>query len=86
MASFPLAMVSNNAKSIVTLRDDGESAPEIYKLVSVSNVDVGVAREAALVRRIDWNLIPIMMVLYLFSFLDRGKFAGCLKTCFMYFH
>jgi hypothetical protein len=32
-----------------------------------------VAREVALVRRIDWNIIPIMMVLYLFSFLDRGK-------------
>jgi hypothetical protein len=40
---------------------------------SNANVVTGVAREAALVRRIDWNLIPIMMTLYLFSFLDRGK-------------
>jgi hypothetical protein len=72
MASFPMAMVSSNAKSIGSLHD-GELPPEIYEFVSVSNVDAGVAREAALVRRIDWNLIPIMMSLYLFSFLDRGK-------------
>jgi hypothetical protein len=79
MASFPLAMVSSNTKSIVTLHDDGELPLEIYKPVSVSNIEAGVAREAALVRRIDWNLIPIMMVLYLFSFLDRGKLLGVRK-------
>jgi hypothetical protein len=66
-------MASSDAKSIGTLRDDIESPLEIRELVSVSNIDAGVAREVALVRRIDWNIIPIMMVLYLFSFLDRGK-------------
>lgn len=29
--------------------------------------------EKALVRRVDWCIIPLIMLLYLFSFLDRGK-------------
>lgn len=29
--------------------------------------------EKALVRRVDWCIIPLIMMLYLFSFLDRGK-------------
>jgi hypothetical protein len=34
---------------------------------------IDVEKEKALVRKIDWHLIPIIMVLYLFSFLDRGQ-------------
>jgi hypothetical protein len=68
-----MAMASSNAKSIRTLRNDGELPLKIHELVSVPNIDAGVTREVALVRRIDWNIIPVIMVLYLFSFLDRGK-------------
>ena len=31
--------------------------------------------EKALVRRVDWCIIPLIMLLYLFSFLDRGTFT-----------
>lgn len=68
-----MAMAPSNAKSIGTLRDDGKLPLKIHELVSVPNIDAVVAREVALVRRTDWNIIPVIMVLYLFSFLDRGK-------------
>ncbi|KAH8884059.1 MFS general substrate transporter [Thozetella sp. PMI_491] len=33
--------------------------------------DIDLAEERALVRKLDWNIIPTVMGLYLFSFLDR---------------
>ncbi len=63
---------STSGKSIKALPDI-ESPLEKDGIVSVSNTEANMAREAALVRRIDLNIIPIMMTLYLFSFLDRGK-------------
>ena len=35
------------------------------------DVEINHAAEQRLVRKLDWNIIPIVMLLYLFSFLDR---------------
>lgn len=37
--------------------------------------------ERALVRKLDWNIIPLIMVLYLFSFLDRGMYILGFLAC-----
>lgn len=37
--------------------------------------------EKALVRRVDWCIIPLIMLLYLFSFLDRGTLFSPSPTC-----
>jgi hypothetical protein len=34
---------------------------------------VNKALEKALIRKVDWCIIPLIMLIYLFSFLDRGK-------------
>jgi hypothetical protein len=50
------------------------SADEIYSAHSSTSEEVVVssAVEKALIRKLDLHLIPIIMLLYLFSFLDRG--------------
>ena len=42
----------------------------------ISNEDVGdrqidTAEQARILRKVDWNLLPIITLLYLMSFLDR---------------
>lgn len=37
--------------------------------------------EKALVRRVDWCIIPLIMLLYLFSFLDRGALLSPSPAC-----
>jgi hypothetical protein len=56
----------------------GEKMSNPEKEISLDNESHGFTEvidheaERALVRKLDWNVIPLIMVLYLFSFLDRG--------------
>lgn len=36
------------------------------------------AEERRLYRKLDWRLMPILSLMYLFSFLDRGEFLNSL--------
>jgi hypothetical protein len=36
-----------------------------------NSVDLSSVDEKALIRKIDWRLIPVLSILYLLSFLDR---------------
>lgn len=40
------------------------------------NEDVGAVSEKALLRKIDWRLLPAVGILYLLSFLDRSNVAN----------
>lgn len=48
----------------------GDSEPSIHRAVIYPEYDP--VRERVLVRRVDWAIIPLIMIVYLFSFLDRG--------------
>ena len=41
-----------------------------------ADVDFGRVDEARVLRKMDIRLIPVLAVLYLLSFLDRGKYIG----------
>jgi hypothetical protein len=43
--------------------------PEALQVIE--NVPIDHAAEARLIRKLDWHVIPITMLLYLMSFLDR---------------
>ena len=53
------ASASPNAASV---KDDSPSA----------QVEIDPAKEKALLRKIDAHVVPFIVLLYLFSFLDRG--------------
>lgn len=57
--------------------DDARSSLPIPIQAQMEPISLGSEAEVrrvekALVRRVDWCLIPLIMLLYLFSFLDRG--------------
>ena len=59
-----------NAKSLEPeMRDSLQDSPG--KNVSHTSVEIDHAAEKRLVRKLDLHIIPIVMLLYLFSFLDR---------------
>lgn len=39
--------------------------------IETENIVYDVAQDAALTRKVDWRLLPILTLLYLLSFLDR---------------
>lgn len=43
----------------------------------IANIEIDHAAEKELVRKLDLNIIPIIMLLYLFSFLDRQVIHWC---------
>jgi len=63
-----------------SMRSDSEKA--IPSNEPLAEVLVDRPREKALLRKLDLHLIPIIMTLYLLSFLDRGNFFinYCLQT------
>lgn len=40
--------------------------------------------EARLWRKIDWHIMPILTMMYLFSFVDRGNIGASLSCAFYY--
>lgn len=62
-------------------KEVGVSSPVAGSENADMTPEIDVAKERALVRKIDWHLIPIIMVLYLFSFLDRGKLGS--EVCWL---
>ena len=53
------------------IRDSIQDSP--HKQVSESLEGIDHAAEKKLVRKLDLHIIPIVMLLYLFSFLDRQE-------------
>lgn len=58
----------DNACSSLPIPVDAQMVP-----IELESEDEVKRIEKALVRRVDWCIIPLIMLLYLFSFLDRGK-------------
>jgi hypothetical protein len=53
---------------------EGDSSPDVkvpLQLHEGGSVEIDVAKEKRLVRKLDLHIIPVVMLLYLFSFLDR---------------
>ena len=71
MAEKPEKAVSQNSSEVpiekAQLSDDVPISEEINSTA-----------EKALIRKLDLHLIPIIMLLYLFSFLDRGMYLPVL--------
>ena len=59
--------------SISTMEKDRKHDPSLTTVPA--DVEEGAvidpAAEKALVRRLDWNILPLVMAIYLVSFLDR---------------
>ena len=51
------------------IRESPQGSPR--KDGSETLVEIDHAAEKKLIRKLDWHIIPIVMLLYLFSFLDR---------------
>jgi hypothetical protein len=62
------------AADVVQVDDSFNGKDDGVPRESLDSVSVD-KMEKALIRRIDWYLIPLIMLLYLFSFLDRGMCA-----------
>ena len=69
-----------------TLHEDGELGKK-YLSDDVNRLRDGIVEDTReydegetrkIMRKIDYRLIPLLVVLYLFSFLDRGNSASCL--------
>ena len=63
------AAVGRNSDNDDGVNDTREGALEEVRLESDAEVR---ALEKALVQKVDWCVIPLISLLYLFSFLDRG--------------
>jgi hypothetical protein len=50
-------------------KDESEPTSE----TELEEVDAGTVNERALIRKIDWRLLPAVGILYLLSFLDRSN-------------
>ena len=50
-------------------KDISNNKPEM--LDALTNIEIDHVAERKLVRKLDWHIIPITMLLYLLSFLDR---------------
>ena len=66
-----LTKATANSPNLVT-RDSLQSSPRKEALETLIEIDH--AAERRLVRKLDLHIIPIVMLLYLFSFLDRQVF------------
>jgi hypothetical protein len=64
---------ANNGSSSV---EAPVEAPPVYQESDIDLPERTVKNR--LIRRIDWCIIPLIMLLYLFSFLDRGMFSFAL--------
>ena len=42
---------------------------------AASSAEIDLKTDRALMRKLDRNIVPFIVVMYLFSFLDRGWFA-----------
>jgi len=73
----------------IGIENPGIGRPESIKFYSekavasndvLAGVIIDTTREKALLRKLDLHLIPIIMTLYLLSFLDRGKFCSYIAS------
>lgn len=70
----------NELSSIVSIHGEQRKEASIAPIHDKeSNYDelVDYATERALVRKLDMRIVPMMMLMYLMSFMDRGKLAQC---------
>ena len=58
-----------------SMMSDSEKPVPITEVSMEQQIDR--TKEEALLRKLDLHLIPIIMILYLLSFLDRGKSCLC---------
>ncbi len=59
-------MAIQDVKPTPTKLEDGEPDRQ-----SSTDSDIDLEAEKKLVRKLDWHIVPMVMLLYLFSFLDR---------------
>lgn len=57
---------------------DVESPPAVINESVSENSILDEKRERLLIRKIDFYILPLVVLLYLFSFLDRGRLWICL--------
>jgi hypothetical protein len=70
-APQPDATVSHHDKEKVALEGQGNGSDDAESIDSFTN-PTGI-NEKALLRRLDWKLLPPLTLLYLLSFLDRSN-------------
>lgn len=58
-------------------KDEIARVGSLHRASQEEDVEINHAAEQRLVRKLDWNIIPIVMLLYLFSFLDRQVINRC---------
>lgn len=63
-------MMSEVNEKAVATSGDSNDAPPMYPTSATELPESAV--EKALVRKVDMHIIPLIILLYLFSFLDRG--------------
>lgn len=56
------------------LKIDSDGSSQLENATEPSNLDQ--ARENALLRKIDWHVVPWLSLLYLLSFLDRANIGN----------
>ena len=63
--------MANAISPDIEMRDPSQGSPR--KEISETLVEIDHAAENRVVRKMDLHIIPIVMLLYLFSFLDRQE-------------
>ena len=58
-------------------RDDEAAISPSDDASIASSADIDIKTDKALMRKLDRNIIPFIVVMYLFSFLDRGWCPDC---------
>ena len=66
-------MAENNKTFVDLPLSEGDEKAGLQENATGQLIEIDAKRERALVRKMDYHIVPFVVLLYLVSFLDRGR-------------
>lgn len=67
-----VSVITDNKSDVEQKVEEGYTSQD-GAIPKAQVADIDLQKEQALLRKIDLHIVPFLIVLYLFSFLDRGR-------------